>query len=198
MDDRQQVNGATMVFRGPSMRPTLTEPALLDLETVAPEALRRGDVVAFWSPELGRHVVHRIVGGDAAGWVTRGDNNPGDDPQLLSAAQVVGRVVAASVGRRQRRVVNGARGLRRHHWLRVRRVLRRIVARASVGRLLRRMARGVARRLPVAWRPTRRQYADGRVQWLLGRRVVARQSSPGAPWRGLWWARSLVDEDEWR
>ncbi|MBI5833758.1 MAG: hypothetical protein HZB16_15805 [Armatimonadetes bacterium] len=202
MDPHPDAPVTRLVFEGRSMWPTLREPALLDIEPVGLDQVRRGDVLAFRSAEAGGHVIHRAVTHTPAGWRTRGDNNPADDPELLTAERLLGRVVACSVGRQRRRVRNGGLGLAWHRWRRVARAVRGGLARAGLGRPLRWAARRcalvLARWLPRAWRPTKVSYADGRAQWVLGRRVLARQSEPGGPWQGRWWARLLVDEETWR
>jgi signal peptidase len=81
------------VVSGPSMEPTQrigdiaftwrTEPAI-------------GDVVLFQIPEgpaQGRPVIHRIVGGDAGGWITQGDNNAHPDEWNPTSADVLGRTL---------------------------------------------------------------------------------------------------------
>lgn len=57
-----------------------------------------GDVIAFRAEAVpgkpGAHVIHRIVGGDAAaGYVTRGDNNDWDDPWRPTLDEVTGELL---------------------------------------------------------------------------------------------------------
>jgi signal peptidase I len=51
-----------------------------------------GDVVAYYSPALDTIVMHRIVDGDEAGFVTQGDNNDWLDPEKPSEDEILGRL----------------------------------------------------------------------------------------------------------
>jgi signal peptidase len=91
-----------VIVRGHSMDPTFATGDLIVVEDLtAPEV---GDVISYPVPaRVGRdaHIIHRIVGGDASGFVTRGDNRTTNDPWTPSAGHVDGHVVAhlAGVGR---------------------------------------------------------------------------------------------------
>jgi len=51
-----------------------------------------GDVIVFLAPDGRRHVIHRIVAGDAmAGWITKGDANARVDPWSVPDDAIVGR-----------------------------------------------------------------------------------------------------------
>jgi signal peptidase I len=77
------------VTNGVSMKPTYRTG---DLVVVArSHSYGRGQVIAYRSS--GVLVLHRIVGGDASGFVTKGDNNQSTDPTKPRAGQVMGRVV---------------------------------------------------------------------------------------------------------
>jgi signal peptidase I len=52
-----------------------------------------GQIVAYPIPSKGFVVLHRIVGGNADGFVMKGDNNQSIDPVHPAAAQLVGRAV---------------------------------------------------------------------------------------------------------
>jgi len=119
-----------LVYTGSSMTPTLMEPELLDVEPYGSERVRPGDIVCLKSPAEDLTVVHRVVrvegpGTGHGGIRTRGDNNREDDPWVLQAGDIIGRITAAQRGAR-RRVVHGGRrgfiGLRR---LRLARGIRR-------------------------------------------------------------------------
>ncbi|MFO7650117.1 MAG: SynChlorMet cassette protein ScmC [bacterium] len=107
-----------VVCTGASMFPTLDEPDLLEVRPC--RRVRPGDVVCFVSPETGKTVVHRVVsvsrrspaaGPPRGGIRTRGDNNREDDPWVLPADSITGRVVAAQRGGRRRPVRGGWPGL---------------------------------------------------------------------------------------
>jgi hypothetical protein len=98
------------------MHPTLAEPDLLEVQSYGAGRVRRGDVVFFKSPVTGTMTVHRVVsvgrgvsdgrpGGDIR---TRGDNCTADDPWILQAEDIIGRVTAARRGIRRRKVHGGA------------------------------------------------------------------------------------------
>ncbi|MCU1461321.1 MAG: hypothetical protein JWO37_1396 [Acidimicrobiales bacterium] len=77
------------VTNGVSMRPTYRTG---DLVVVArASAYRHGQIVAY---RAGQHVVlHRIIGGDATGFVMKGDSNQSIDPTRPTAKQLIGRAV---------------------------------------------------------------------------------------------------------
>ncbi|OLF08588.1 signal peptidase I [Actinophytocola xanthii] len=80
-----------VVTRGDSMEPHFFAGDLV-LVHEQPQ-YRVGDVVAYDSPSLGITMLHRIVGVRDGGFVTRGDNNDWDDPDLLTATDLSGRLV---------------------------------------------------------------------------------------------------------
>lgn len=58
-----------------------------------------GEIIVFRTPAHPNWVVHRIVAGDAhAGYVTRGDANPGRDPEPVLLADIAGVVPAGRGG----------------------------------------------------------------------------------------------------
>jgi signal peptidase len=85
------------VISGSSMEPTYHTGDLALVrrtDTIGP-----GDVIVYrvpaGEPGEGRHVIHRVTGGDAAtGWTTRGDNRDTPDIWRPGDADVVGTVVA--------------------------------------------------------------------------------------------------------
>lgn len=85
--------GYVLVASG-SMQPELRQGALV--VTRQQDDYRVGDVVDFRIPEGdvggGRHVIHRIVGGDpGAGFVTQGDANAAPDPWRPRPGDITGR-----------------------------------------------------------------------------------------------------------
>jgi signal peptidase I len=52
-----------------------------------------GQIVAYHRPGHHGAILHRIIGGDAHGFLLKGDNNPSNDPTRPTASQLVGRAV---------------------------------------------------------------------------------------------------------
>jgi signal peptidase I len=75
---------------GTSMEPGLTAGDLAILRPA--DDYRVGDVVAYESAGLGTTVMHRIVDGDAEGFLMQGDNNSWLDEEKPSSAEVMGRL----------------------------------------------------------------------------------------------------------
>ncbi len=95
---------------GSSMHPTLNELDLLEIMPYGKKTLRAGDVILFLPPEANQPVVHRVDRMTKDSIRTHGDNNIGNDPWLLQHDDVVGRVVSAWRGQRQRRIPGGKLG----------------------------------------------------------------------------------------
>lgn len=175
-----------VAYSGSSMHPTLREPALLDVRPYDGRTPRVGDVVYFTVPAADQPFVHRIVRVTAAGFAMRGDNNDREDPFLLPAGSLQGRVVAAWRGQRRRRIAGGLAGRLMLPGLRCRRGIRRCAI-----RLLEPMSRFrprgglIARSLPAAWRPRVVAYRHGgqdRFHLLVSLRVVGRYDGHRRQW----------------
>ena len=80
---------AVVVTHGVSMKPVYTEGDLVVVARSSTYAV--GDIVAYRLPEDRSVVLHRIVGGDAAGFTIKGDNNGSIDPYAPGAGQIMGR-----------------------------------------------------------------------------------------------------------
>jgi signal peptidase len=83
------------IVSGTSMEPTYHTGDLALVRRTGDIAV--GDVIVYavpaGQPGEGRHVVHRVVGGDAAsGWITRGDNRDTPDIWRPRADDIVGTV----------------------------------------------------------------------------------------------------------
>lgn len=83
------------IYTGPSMNPTFKTLDGLQIIPYHGCTIRPGDVIVFNLPGLNRKATHRVVSIDSQGIRTRGDNNPYDDPWILTPDQVLGRVVCA-------------------------------------------------------------------------------------------------------
>ena len=109
-----------IVCTGTSMNPTLQERDLLKVRPYESRHVRRGDVVCFKSRDTGRIIVHRVVSVGRrrtddeipTGSIrTRGDNNLTEDPWVLQARDVIGRVTASQRGARRWVIAGGWYGL---------------------------------------------------------------------------------------
>lgn len=91
---------------GDSMAPLLRAGDAVLVRPVPPQALHPGDLVAVRRGE--QVITHRLIGREAGGWRTKGDNRHALDPPVAAGA-LLGRVVA--VERAGRRVdLAGVRG----------------------------------------------------------------------------------------
>jgi signal peptidase len=81
--------------QGVSMQPTFFEGDFVITRDVPTEDLQAGDIVLFQNDK--KHVMHRVVSIQAsadgqATLITRGDNNPADDPPVPESA-IIGKLV---------------------------------------------------------------------------------------------------------
>ncbi|MGY3568210.1 signal peptidase I [Sinomonas sp. RB5] len=82
---------AVVVTHGVSMNPVYYQGDLIALTRA--DAYQVGDIVAYHvhgGPEI---ALHRIIGGDAAGFTIKGDNNQSTDIDHPTAEQIIGRAV---------------------------------------------------------------------------------------------------------
>lgn len=100
-----------LVYTGNSMYPTLVDPELLEVESYGDKRVCPGDIVCFRLPTDSITVVHRVVAVGSGGIRTRGDNNAADDPDIVPALSIIGRVRAVQRGARRRVVSGGWRSL---------------------------------------------------------------------------------------
>jgi signal peptidase I len=82
-------NVAVVVTHGVSMQPTYHRGDLVVI--VRARSYRQGDIAAYRLPHL--VVLHRIIDGDANGFVFRGDNNESIDSTKPAVADILGRAV---------------------------------------------------------------------------------------------------------
>lgn len=73
--------------------------------------IKAGDVIVFSQAQSTGYVAHRVVAAKTAGFITRGDNNPLNDPDLIPPDQVVGRVEIVDVQGILRRAHGGWLGV---------------------------------------------------------------------------------------
>lgn len=149
--------GRGRFYRGKSMLAVFRPGDHLDVRPVSLPEVRRGDVVLFRPLQPGREddvVVHRVVAVLPEGLVTRGDTNRRPDVPLVTAANLLGRVVARERKGWRLPVLGGEAGLA---LVRLLLGLRRVSRRAR--RALLPLGRGAWRRLRASpllrslWRP---------------------------------------------
>lgn len=174
-------------YVGPSMNPTLRDPALLEIEPYGNRPVRVGDVVFFLSPEADQPIVHRVIRMTPAGISTLGDNNTREDAFLLQPENIQGQVVAAWRGQHRRRIAGGLRGRVASRGLRWGLGLCRSASPVLQPLYHALSRRGwVARCLPTPFRPRVVVFrAQGRDQYqlLLGRRVIGRYDNSRHQWQ---------------
>jgi signal peptidase len=95
---------------GNSMHPTLSEHDLLEIEPYGGRPVRYGDVIFFLLPHGEQPVVHRVVRMTAEGIRTKGDNNTHIDPWFIRPQDVIGQVVRATRGKKERSIYGGRVG----------------------------------------------------------------------------------------
>lgn len=76
---------------GSSMEPVLPEGTVVVLRRVQFSELESGMDVAYTSAR-GEQIVHQLVRRTSRGWVARGLNNPREDPDLVTADNLIGVV----------------------------------------------------------------------------------------------------------
>ena len=70
-----------IICTGPSMLKSIMPGDKVEITKVAFDKLRPGDVIVYNNPEkMHLNVIHRIIGRDVKGLITRGDNNSDVDP----------------------------------------------------------------------------------------------------------------------
>lgn len=90
-----------IICSGPSMRPTLLPGDKIEVEKVAFDELRPGDIIVYNNPgNIRLNIIHRITGYDADGLITRGDNNSRTDPYRVRTEHRPLKVVAIERGAR--------------------------------------------------------------------------------------------------
>jgi hypothetical protein len=98
------------IYTGQSMNPTFRTLDRLQIIPYHGRTILPGDVIVFSHLGLNRKATHRVVSTDSQGIRTRGDNNPYDDPWILTPGQVLGRVVCAQRRNLRLRICGGLIG----------------------------------------------------------------------------------------
>ncbi len=91
------------------MDPTLKVGGIVAAQPVNPQAIEVGDIITYYSPQLGKTIVHRVIekhmdnelhasresyAGSGLYFITQGDANSAPDSELVPAQNVVGKVSA--------------------------------------------------------------------------------------------------------
>lgn len=86
---------------GPSMKPTVMPGDVIEIEEVGFDELRPGNIIVYNCPDNIRlNIIHRVIGRDCNGLITRGDNNSSPDPYRVRVEHRPSRVVAVTRGTR--------------------------------------------------------------------------------------------------
>jgi signal peptidase I len=187
-----------VMYTGPSMNPTCRDPDLLEVIPYGDRPVRRGDIIYFRPPGSSYSVVHRVIRVTSGGICTRGDNNTENDPYLVQPSDIDGKVVSAWRGRRLRRIAGGWRGYFIQYWIRLRRIIYKMIAKV-LKKLYKRIAKtGIFRHLlvpghrphVVAFETKHQTY----FKLMMGRRVVGRCDRRQGTWRIRFPFHLFVDE----
>jgi hypothetical protein len=107
------IKTGSLFYSGHSMAGTFREGDRLETNKTK---IKPGDVAVFISAEEGEkktHCVHRVVSFADMGLITRGDNNPKNDEQLVTEENFIGKVTYYERNGRIHKVWNGRLGLQR-------------------------------------------------------------------------------------
>lgn len=97
----------TMIYKGPSMNPTLRNADLLCIVPYDKKRVRLGDVIVFVPPNSKNSVTHRVVSITSKGIRTLGDNNNEADPYFLHDENIIGRVIYAQRNNKKIKIYGG-------------------------------------------------------------------------------------------
>ncbi|MGB9595834.1 MAG: signal peptidase I [Candidatus Poribacteria bacterium] len=99
-----------IIYKGPSMNPTLKNLDLLIVVPYGNKRARRGDVITYKAPNREISVTHRIISVDDKGIKTLGDNNDYPDDYILQYEDIIGRVEYAKRKNRKIKIYGGTAG----------------------------------------------------------------------------------------
>jgi signal peptidase I len=74
------------------MLPTIANPAIVVAVDVPYRSLRKGDIVVY-RDSRGQSIQHRLVRKTLLGWIAKGDNNPREDPELVTRRNYIAKVI---------------------------------------------------------------------------------------------------------
>lgn len=116
--------GGALFYQGPSMSGTFKTGDYLFSDPVPFHDIRCGDIIIYKKQRNEKsydQLVHRVMRHCERGWITRGDNNPREDPEPVTPENLLGKIHSLERGGKTRRVRGGAVGLFYSRWLRAKR-----------------------------------------------------------------------------
>jgi len=99
-----------IIYKGPSMNPTLKNLDILIVVPYGNRKVRKGDVITFRTPNRELSITHRVISVDDKGVRTLGDNNSFPDEYLLQCEDILGRVEYAERKNRRIKIYGGTIG----------------------------------------------------------------------------------------
>ncbi len=185
--DRASGPPMSIVFTGPSMKPTLGPLELLEVTRYRGRKVRNGDIVVFAPPGQTQKIAHRVVHAGPDGIRTRGDNSLVTDCWLLSPNDIIGFVSAVRTGGRRRRVLTGTTGRVLSRVLMAgvfaRRTVRSAARRAYLGLGSSRFLGGVLLAAPGTRCVSFKRTSGTELQFLIGRHAIGMRSAGDHRWR---------------
>jgi signal peptidase I len=110
------IKNSFLFFSGRSMLGTFKEGDWLKIEKNKIKEVKIGNVAVFMSAKEAaqeRHCIHRVVSLAEKSLITRGDNNPKNDEELVTEENLIGRVTHYERNGKIYKVWNGRLGLLR-------------------------------------------------------------------------------------
>jgi signal peptidase I len=99
-----------IIYKGPSMNPTLKNLDLLIIVPYGEKKIRQGDVITFMPPDRDISITHRVVSINEKGVITLGDNNDFLDDYLLQPEDIWGCVEYAERKNKRIKIYGGTSG----------------------------------------------------------------------------------------
>jgi len=78
------------------MSPTIVQGDLIMTKKSSIDSYLKGDIISFYTDrfEPDEIITHRIIGVENTTFITKGDNNEGQDAQRVSSNSIVGKVIS--------------------------------------------------------------------------------------------------------
>ena len=116
-----------VIYMGTSMNPVFYDYDLLRVLPYADRNPEPGDIICFYPPGTKKMIIHRIIQTTPSGIRTQGDNNPSQDENSISLADITGKVMEATRGNQKLLVPGGRKGMLVFHRNRFRRYFRGMI-----------------------------------------------------------------------
>jgi len=184
---------------GPSMNPTLKAGDILKVVPYQSSKIRIGDIVVFCPAGEKQQVVHRVVSIVFRGGVkTRGDNNLNIDHRVLTADEIIGRVVSLERGKKVISVCGGNWGNLNGALLQAAKRINLVISKVLHPAYHRLARTGIFRNTLSPWvKPSIlcfKRPAGTEMQLVIGRWVIGRRPAGQNLWHIRRPFRLLVDE----